>query len=240
MKANPGYDEICFNLAIAYQNAGNLEEAEKNFIRAGEINPVSFEYVLSLGNFYLKNKRDFTKAEKYYGRALKLHPDSADVLNNMGYLAMLANDTEKSFTFYKRALEANPSYELARRNIVSILKKMNIPVGKWHRQSAVFVNGRHYEKAIPLYEKILEYNPGDVQALFYLGNCYSSLKRFDEAVGIYEHLVRYFPGEKNFPLNLSRIYLLKGEKEQARRIAENAAKKFPESREAAKLLEKFK
>ncbi|MFH1353625.1 MAG: tetratricopeptide repeat protein [bacterium] len=239
LKANPGYDEIYFNLAIAYQNAEVMEEAEKNFIRACEINPVSFEYFLSLGNFYLKNKKDFAKAEKYYGGALALNPDSADVLNNMGYLAMLANDSEKSFALYKRALEANPSYELARRNIVSILEKMNIPADKWHRQAAEFVNGSHYEKAIPLYEKILEYNPGDVQALFYLGNCCTSLKRFDDAVGIYERLVRYFPGEKNFPLNLARIYLLKGEKEKARRLAEETAKRFPESRDAAELLEKF-
>jgi len=240
LKANPGYDEIYFNLAIAYQNAGNLEEAEKNFIRACEINPVSFEYFLSLGNFYLKNKKDFEAAEKYYGGALGLQPDSADVLNNMGYLAMLANDTEKSFTLYKKALKSNPSYELARRNIVSILKKMNIPVAKWHKSAAEFVNGRRYEKAIPLYEKILEYNPGDVQALFYLGNCFTSLERFYEAVGIYERLVRYFPAEKNFPLNLARIYLLKGEREKARLLAEATAKRFPESRDAAELLNKFK
>ena len=46
-ESNPGYDEIYFNLAIAYQGTDNLEEAEKNFIRACEINPVSFEYFLS-------------------------------------------------------------------------------------------------------------------------------------------------------------------------------------------------
>jgi len=218
LRANPGYDEIYFNLAIAYQNAGKMEEAEKNFIRACEINPVSFEYFLSLGNFYLKNKKDFAGAEKYYGQALALRPDSADVLNNMGYLAMLEGATQKSFEFYKRALLSNPSFELARRNIVSILKKMNIPVARWHRNATGFVNGRNYKKAAPLYEKIIEYNPGDMQALFYLGNCYTSLRRFDEAVDVYERLVKYFPGEKNFPLNLIRIYLLKGEKSKGHRL----------------------
>ncbi|PIU19061.1 MAG: hypothetical protein COT16_00235, partial [Elusimicrobia bacterium CG08_land_8_20_14_0_20_44_26] len=133
LKANPGYDEIYFNLAIAQQASGQIDDAEKNFIEAGEINPVSPEYFLSLGNFYLKNetKKDYVKAGAYYTKGLEINPSSLDALNNMAYLKRMEGKIHDSLALYQRALKINPAYELAEKNTVEVLRQLGVPVRKW-------------------------------------------------------------------------------------------------------------
>ncbi len=238
LKANPGYDEIYYNLAIAYQSMGKPAEALKNYREAVAINPVSSEYFLALGNHYLRNEknRDIKKAEEFYLRAFELKPDSADIANNLAYVYMVEGDIRKSYELYKKALEINPAYETAKKNLQSILPKLGISVEKWREKALEAVKRKDFASAEPLFRKIAEANPGDMGAVFYLGNCLTSLNRFDEAEAIYEKLVKFYPGEKNFALNLAKIYYMKGDRIRAMEFLEKISSRFSGDKEMKRLL----
>jgi len=236
LKANHGYDEIYFNLAVSYENAGDFENAEKNFLMAVKINPVSYEYFLALGNFYIRSKKNFELAEKYYRKSLTLKPDSKDVLNNLGYLYLLKGDVERSYESYKKSLEVDPSYEPARKNIIIALNRMNVPIEKMKKEAKYFVNLKRWKRAEQIYREIVQYNPGDVEATFFLANCLIELKKFDEAIEIYEKLIKFFPQELNFRTNLAKVYIMRGEKQKAQEVLETALEKFPDNDEIKKLL----
>jgi len=208
LKANHGYDEIYFNLAVSYENAGDFENAEKNFLMAVKINPVSYEYL-----------------------------DSKDVLNNLGYLYLLKGDVERSYESYKKSLEVDPSYEPARKNIIIALNRKNVPIEKMKKEAKYFVNLKRWKRAEQIYrEEIVQYNPGDVEATFFLANCLIELKKFDEAIEIYEKLIKFFPQELNFRTNLAKVYIMRGEKQKAQEVLETALEKFPDNDEIKKLL----
>ncbi len=236
LRANYGYDEIYFNLSIAEQSAGMLAESEKNLLEAIRINPVSAEYYMSAGNFYLKNRKDQNKAREYYEKALSVKPDSVDTLNNLGYLYLLEGKMEKSLEYYKKALEVNPAYEIAEKNIKTVLKGMKIPIEKWRASARNLVKRKKFAEAAAIYRKITDYNPGDVLSLFYLANCYTSVKQFSDAVKIYQKLVKFFPKELNFVLNLAKIYIYNGESEKAISLLQKAKRRFPKSGEIDSLL----
>ena len=237
LKANPGYDEIYYNLAIAYQSMGKPFEAEKNYREAAAINPVSAEYFPALGNHYLRGEknRDIKKAEEFYMRAFELKPDSADIANNLAYVYMVKGDISKSYELYKKALEINPAYETAKRNLQSILPKLGIPVEKWRKKALAAVERKDFTAAESLFRKIVQSNPGDTLAAFYLANCLTSLSRFDEAAVVYERLVKFYPGEKNFALNLAKIYYMKGDRPGAVEFLEKISALFPDDKEIKKL-----
>ena len=241
LKSNPGYDEIFYNLAIAYQSMGRPEDAEKNYREAASINPVSAEYYLALGNHYLRNEatKDIKKAEEFYSRAFELKPDSSDIANNLAYVHMLKGDIRKSYELYKNALKVNPAYETAKRNLESILPRLNIPLEEWREKAMALVKADNFAEAELLFRKIIEAHPGDMAAAFYLGNCLTSLKRYDEAAAVYERLVRFYPAEKHFALNLAKIYYMRGDRIQAVDFLKKISPVFPRDKEIDKLLRVF-
>lgn len=54
-----------------------------------------------------------------------------------------------------------------------------------------------YEEAIPNLEKAFEFNPENVEALLFLGNCYNNLEDTDKAVEIYKRVVDLFEGSES-------------------------------------------
>ncbi|MBA3065104.1 tetratricopeptide repeat protein [bacterium] len=242
LKANPGYDEIYYNLAIAYQSMGALDDAEKNYREAAAINPVSAEYFLALGNHYLRNEKtkDIKKAEEFYLRAFELKPDSADIANNLAYVYMVEKNINKSYELYKKALEINPAYETAKKNLQSILPQLGIPVEKWRAKALAAVERKDFAAAEPLFRKIQEANPGDTAAIFYLGNCLTSMNRYDDAAAIYEKLVKFYPEEKNFALNLAKIYYMKGDRIKAAEFLREIYPRFPEDKEIKKFIDSLR
>jgi len=242
LKANPGYDEIYYNLAIAYQSMGKADEAEKNYREAAVINPVSAEYFLALGNHFLREEkaRDIKKAEEFYSRAFELKPDSPDIVNNLAYVYMLKGDLRKSYELYKKAMEINPAYDTAKRNLESLLPRLGIPVEKWRDKAIAAVKAENFAGALPLFREIIDANPGDAGAAFYLGNCLTSLKRFDEAASVYERLVKFYPGEKNFATNLAKIYYMRGDRKKAVNFLEEISPNFPRDKDIDRLLNTFR
>lgn len=93
-----------------YESKGLLNEAEANFMKAHEIKPSEYIYVLYLGNLYSSNDPD--KAWVYYEKMLTTAPATPEVLFKMGISLMVRRQYERAEQFFKNFVQtAPPEYD---------------------------------------------------------------------------------------------------------------------------------
>lgn len=83
------------------------------------------------------------------------------------------------------------------------------------------------QEAVAHFQKLVEENPHDAQALFGLGSTYYVLGRYDEAVKELERAVARDPNHVDSHYYLGLIYARRGEREKARQELELVAKEDP-------------
>jgi len=117
--ANPGYDEIYFNIATVYMQRNELAQAEENYKRAIFINPFSLDAMMGLGNIYLFSQQ-FEPAKSLYQRAAFVNPASKDAWNNLGFADMKLNLLAEARECFLKALAIDPNFDIAKRNLSNI------------------------------------------------------------------------------------------------------------------------
>lgn len=103
------------NLAVCYSIAGKLEEAEKAFRRALEINPThpvaNNEYAL-----WLRKSGRYSEAREAYATVLQSYPDYLPVRRNLGVLCELyLNDADcavEHYEYYRQFVPEDKEVEL--------------------------------------------------------------------------------------------------------------------------------
>jgi tetratricopeptide (TPR) repeat protein len=128
LDANAGYDEIYFNRATMLMQMGREAEAITNYRICLSINPASHEAYNALATLYFKDVSKYaTDIETLYQRGLTLYSGDKEMWNNLGYLYTQRQDWTKAAAAYQKALEIDPGFVLARRNLAVILQKMRTP-----------------------------------------------------------------------------------------------------------------
>ena len=146
---------------------GLVDSPEKSIEKAAELarkaqsldDTMDFSYSL-IANVYLI-KRQYENAVAAAKRAVILNPNGADAHAHLGMILHYAGGRDEAISLFKKAIRLNP-----------------IPPN-WYLFSlgdAYFVEQR-YEEAIPVYERALHRNPGDIRALTGLAATYSMLGR---------------------------------------------------------------
>ena len=75
------------------------------------------------------------------------------------------------------------------------LKDENIV--EWHKIAASLISNGKYEESIKYYDKILEINPNDVNALLNKGSIFIELDKFDESIKHYDKILEINPNDVN-------------------------------------------
>lgn len=122
LRANPGYDEIYFNLGIIRVHQGQNDKAIAHLETALFINPLLREAYGPLANLYAA-KGDFDKALRLFEHGVQIFPENKDFWSNLGILKSQTGNTEGAIAAYKRALYLDPSFEQARLNLQILLSK---------------------------------------------------------------------------------------------------------------------
>jgi len=121
LSVSPYYTRAYYELGLSLLHTGDLKGAVENFTQATLIDPGYAEAHNSLGNALSRSGR-FNEAIRHYLMALKIEPDNPQFHNNLANAYIRTGKIAKGIAHYKRALQINPDYELARKNLQSILK----------------------------------------------------------------------------------------------------------------------
>ena len=104
-----------YNLGLLASDQEKLEEARTYLEKALSLKDDDADILTALGTVHLKEGQD-TEAETLFQKALKL--EESDVLyNNMGTIFFRRKNYRRAKEFYRKALDINPDYQVARENI---------------------------------------------------------------------------------------------------------------------------
>ena len=111
--------------AIASHKEGKIEEAEKSYKKAIELNPDYAEAHYTLG-VTLQDLGKLDEAEKSYKKAIELKPDFPEAHNNLGNTLNYKGDLVASIDSYKQALNIQPDYAEAWSNVLFPLQAIKL------------------------------------------------------------------------------------------------------------------
>jgi tetratricopeptide (TPR) repeat protein len=119
----PESAESCYNLALALQEQGRVEEAVACYRRALVLNPAFAEAHNNLGNI-LWQDGTLDEAVACFHRALECKPDFAEAHCNLGAVLQEQGKLVEAAVCYERAIELAPKFAEARwcRSALRLLK----------------------------------------------------------------------------------------------------------------------
>jgi len=189
-KLQPRDLTILNNLAMAYQKAGLLQEAEDTYKKLAEVNPEKAENYYS---WILKLWSDAQKPDKAVEAAKKiveLKPKDEQAVYNLGYMYIQMQKYPEAIEAFNKALVIKPNYDLALFQI-----------------GASLYNLKKYAEALAPFKKVIEIDPNNAYAWLYLGINNMLLKKFDVALDPLKKTVELQPDNVNAWYNLGICYL---------------------------------
>ena len=186
-------------LATAYQLQGNIDQAEKNYRRALQLEPtnqLAVDGIKAIENdkvqmeldLFLNRAIAFQKEGRYdesidsYIKAVRLSPRNADIHYNVGTSFQAKKDWFQAEKAYRRALELDPNHKeatLALKALTDDRKETQISEA-FDKAIALQQQGLLAE-AIAIYLKVAEDKPTDDTLFYNLGTVYQGNGEFDKA-----------------------------------------------------------
>ncbi len=171
--------------AVSAYNAGKLVEAEQICQQIITIKPALFDALHLLAAVQSKlGKKEMALVN--YNRALKLRPDSAEVLSNRGVTLHDLKRFKEALVSYDRALKVRPDYAEALSNRGHTLSQ----VGELDAALA------HYRRALALKSNLTNVHVN-------MGNALKELGQLQEAKKAYLDAIRLDPGNALAYVNLA-------------------------------------
>ena len=172
-----------FERGYVFQQDKNLDEAERSYRNAIELDPSLPEAYSNLGLLLHANLKRYNEAEAAYRKAIELNPSYATAYYNLGNLLSDENlkRYEEAEAAYRKAIELNPSNATAYSTLGILLKNLK----RTEEAEAA------YRKAIELCEASPSGdNPSYATAYYNLGLLlHENLKRYEEAEAAYRKAI---------------------------------------------------
>ena len=203
--ADPENEQLRRKLAIVLYGSKHLDEAVEQFEWLAEKSPTA-RSLLDLALAYSAVSR-LEESEATYARLLKLSPNHAIALHNLGNIAYKRGETDTSIELYKKSIASDPGYLLAYAHL-----------GDAYRQA------ERYEDAYRAYEKVLELEPKDTTELSVYDDALYRLASLDLQMGAYERagmllseLLRANPEHPNAYYALGQVLMQLGKVAEAQK-----------------------
>jgi tetratricopeptide (TPR) repeat protein len=179
-----GSFEHHFRLGRRHEQAGRINEALSEYLRAAELTPAAARVHVNLVAVYGR-LQDMAEATKHYERALQLDPEIEELHYNYGVLLTGAERFDAAKHAFRRALEINPRYAEAHNNLgyaleragrtkeavaeyeAAIAAKPDYALPHIHLARRHLSNGS-YTKAVPHLEEALRFEKDEAAYLGFL------------------------------------------------------------------------
>jgi tetratricopeptide (TPR) repeat protein len=156
-KKSPNKVRPIINLAHAYTTFGSFDLAIQYYEKAMSINPKIFSTNYNLGNLYLERGREEESISLLETAAL-IRPNNPEVNVLLGEVYLKRKTIDRAEFYFKKAVELNPNYALAMRNLGIIyyfhLKKFKEAAVYFSRSLSINPNQQEADNIRILIEKI--------------------------------------------------------------------------------------
>jgi len=163
LQTNPNHLEALSLMAAVHIRTGNEEKARPFIQRVGKVNAGYYGLPNAIGQ-WLAAGRQFKAAEKYYREAMKLAPELAGPVTNLGRMYMQTGDEEKALEVLKKAHEID-NFRSDVVNFLNLLNKMKKYQVRETEHFIVKVDGKYdmilLEQVADYMEKIHKEVTGD-------------------------------------------------------------------------------
>jgi tetratricopeptide (TPR) repeat protein/peroxiredoxin len=223
LRDDPSSAEALYGMGSVYLKQQKNDQARESFERTVKLHA---SYPDTLANAWnnlglLATRENKTvEAIPLFQEALRMNPDNAVALENLGNAYRQQKDWGKAQEALEKAVQRNPedpetNYSLA----------------------MVFAQTDDNAKAYEYLQRALKLRPGYPEALNNLGVLYLRIGRRNEAVGNFEECIRVAPVFDQAYLNLARVYAIEGSGEKAKGLLLELLKEHPGHAQAQKMLE---
>jgi TolB-like protein/Tfp pilus assembly protein PilF len=180
--------------SVSYYLGFEPKTAEREYLRALELNPNSIDALLNISWLFGQAGR-FNEALGPTQRAVELDPLSTSARVSMGQVYYLHRDFDRAIQEFEKALELD----------------LNDPSLHYYLAWPFEQKGR-FERAIAMYKAAVELSEGAPLYLSALGHAYGNAGMHKEALQVLEELLQ---ATHPSPYNLALVYLGLGQYEQA-------------------------
>lgn len=213
IELKPLNTELYLNVSNLYKNIKKYSEAKQFAYKAISLNDKIPSAYVTLGDIY-KEEKDFNKAIENYNKSLELDKSSAYILYKIGRIYEEQEQFSDALTKYQEAYEKSKSNKFLRSLYLKDI-------------ATIYIKQEKYLDAIDTYKKILNDDPNDSDALFYLAFTYSQNNQLEKAIETYNKVIEITPNESSAHYNLGLAYLRLGKEEDNEKIL-NHFKKYLE------------
>ncbi len=186
--------------AVALDIKGSYAEAILEYQEALQAEPNAAIYYAISKDYLLLNK--FNRAAESASEAVRLDPENISYHENLGIIYFNASRSDLAIHEYEEIVKIDSNYtagwfELAR------LYQLTQP-----------------QKALEIFEKILNRDGNQLDILFQCAQIYTSLGRYDEAAAKYKRMLELDPSNKPLQKQLAETFAKGGRLDQAQTILE--------------------
>ncbi|OVE77417.1 hypothetical protein BVX98_02630 [bacterium F11] len=218
IKANPGYDEVYFNLGIIHSQLGEKDKAIEYLEMALFMNPLLKDAYTSLANLYL-SKKDYATVAGLFEKAVLTFSKDEELWINLGFVYTRLNEEkqgeelkEKAYRAFREAYRLNPQFKQAYSNLSLISKDLGrseplleVPLITERMKSSL--KQRDYASAYDQTKKLVALLPDYADAHLSHGNILFYLERNEEAIEEIKTAIKLKPGLVDAHMNLGKIYI---------------------------------
>jgi tetratricopeptide (TPR) repeat protein len=234
-------------MATVLLQAGKKEEAMDEYTRSLYINPVSYEAYAALGSIFLPDPERYGKAGiELFNQCVYFFPRNKDIWNNLGFLYTKVDRNEDALKAYKKAIEIDPDFELARKNIQVTLQRLGRTDRTIEETDTLYrtieqnIVAKNWPRVLAQCQRLVTLVPQSFKAQLYLANSYFSVGRPAQAVPAYEEALKIEPSNTSALGNLALAYLEIKQYERARERFQQLLQIDPQNQIAKEKLEQLK
>ncbi|MCI0446578.1 tetratricopeptide repeat protein, partial [bacterium] len=220
IQLKPDHSQTLYNLAFYYQLKGNLDEAEKWYLRLLKFVPEHFRACLNLVDLY-RQKNEPENAKAYlakivssYEKALKdteVVENRADLLEKLAQAYFASGDLDQSEKTLKEAIQLMP----------------NRPMTHFH-MGAIYQQKKEFDNAIAEYEAESKISPNNFKVFFNLGVLYRNSGQLQDSIQSFQKALQL--NNQFYPTyyQLAEVYLITNSNlDEALRLVELANQHMP-------------